>query len=490
MVHGICQMSRFIACFFLLPGAISLANAVHLDIATYQCLGAKPYTEVWLRVDRQSVHWEKGSSQSKAAVDILLTISKVGDGTIAAFDKFSLQAVASDSLTDFLAVRRFAISPGEYTLSVEATDALKLQSALTVTKRILVEKASASYQMSDVMLLASVAPDSMGLRQGKNGLAMEPLPFGFAGKHVQQIHVYTEIFQPQPNPASQLFLQYAIMEGFQQSLNSKVLLTQYKKCRSLPEEAVLFDLPVHTLRSGDYHLVVSLVDKNKQVLAMRTADFTRINPLADMAWLESYNQTATNSFANKIPAEKMDYILKAHLPITDQHQVSTLGELLASNRLLSQRQFIFQLWQAKAPGAAEEAYNKYMAVAEAVDKKFYTNVGFGFQSDRGHIFLKYGKPTNVISVDTEVDASPYEIWYYNSMPQTRQTNVRFLFYNPTLAHNNYQLLHSTCLGEKMNPAWEVELYKSVPQDRLGPTIDAIQVKEGTNRNARRFFNEY
>jgi hypothetical protein len=42
----------------------------------------------------------------------------------------------------------------------------------------------------------------------------------------------------------------------------------------------------------------------------------------------------------------------------------------------------------------------------------------------------------------------------------------------------------------VNPAWETELYKSVPNERLGNTVDAKQVGENWNRNARRYFNEY
>jgi len=33
-----------------------------------------------------------------------------------------------------------------------------------------------------------------------------------------------------------------------------------------------------------------------------------------------------------------------------------------------------------------------------------------------------------------------------------------LFYMPSLAHNDYQLLHSTCRGEKNDPGWIYKLY--------------------------------
>ena len=131
-----------------------------------------------------------------------------------------------------------------------------------------------------------------------------------------------------------------------------------------------------------------------------------------------------------------------------------------------------------------------MDVAKAVDKTYYSTVGYGFQTDRGYIFLKYGKPTNVLTVDDELDAPPYEIWFYNNLPVTSQTNVRFLFYNPSLAHNDFQLLHSTCLGEKSNLRWEVELYKSVPKEKEGNSTDATTVGPNWNRNARKYFEEF
>jgi GWxTD domain-containing protein len=249
-------------------------------------------------------------------------------------------------------------------------------------------------------------------------------------------------------------------------------------------------MPTSSIKSGDYHLLINIVDKQKSVLFSKAINFIKSNPKADIAFLDSYNDKLENSFAQLLKAEDMDFIIKAHFPITDQSQTATLRELLLSNRIKSQRSFIFQFWKVRNPADPEASYKAYMEVAKAVDKKFYTNAGYGFQSDRGHIFLKYGKPTNVVTVETEVDAPPYEIWYYNTMPRTSQTNVRFLFYNKSLAHNDFHLLHSTCLSERSNPAWETVLYGSVPKDRVGNAIDATTVQPSFNRNARRYFNEF
>lgn len=76
-----------------------------------------------------------------------------------------------------------------------------------------------------------------------------------------------------------------------------------------------------------------------------------------LPYLENYNDQVEHSFVQDIKAEDMDYILKAQLPITDRHQVSILGELLKSNKIRSQRQFIYQLWKAKSPIEPEKRIN-------------------------------------------------------------------------------------------------------------------------------------
>lgn len=473
-------------CLILLS---EISGAINVDMVSYAYFGPTPYIEITIRIDGKSVETKREGQTFMSGVDIVLIISS-GDNKIAAFDKFRLNSVVKDSVSDFFGVRRFKLLPGDYTIKLEVSDVNNPSNRLELEQRKVIENPLQPCMISDIYLLAKIKKDSSDNPMVKNGLYMEPLPYNFSSPQHTQIDFYVETYLDPTVKKQEYFIQYSIMDGFISNVNSKPILSKYKKINGLGAEPAVLSLPADGLQSGDYHLFVSIIDKQKNQHCSRLIDFVKSNPEADIAFLENYNSTADHSFAQKIEADDMDYILKAHLPITDQNQVSTLGELLKGNKIKSQRQFIFQLWKRKAPTNPEEGYNKYMEVARAVDKKFYTNVGYGFQSDRGHLFLKYGKPTNVISIDTELDAPPYEIWYYNYMPLTRQTNVRFLFYNPSLVHNDFKLLHSTCLSERVNPAWETELYKSVPNERLGNTVDAKQVGENWNRNARRYFNEY
>ena len=44
------------------------------------------------------------------------------------------------------------------------------------------------------------------------------------------------------------------------------------------------------------------------------------------------------------------------------------------------------------PNYPKLQYDAYLNLARAVDKKFNSGFGYGFETDRGRIFMKYGAP--------------------------------------------------------------------------------------------------
>lgn len=459
-------------------------SALQIDVNTYGFFGSQPYTEVYMRVNGHSVEWKN----NQASVEILMYIMDK-DAQIVTYDKFELGLTVQDSISDLLQLKRYSLAPGNYTIRIEAKDLNKKPNTLEMEQRLTVIGFQGEMAISDIVPLAIIRPDSALSPLVKNGFYMEPLAYHYADTARSQVNIYVECYLP-TKVAQDIYLQCAIIEGDITTSNHTTLLTRFKKLQGLEVEPLVISLPIHVIRSGAYYLQATIVDKQKNILADKESHLVISNPIADIAYLENYNETPENAFVTAIQADDMDYVLKAHIPITDQNQAGTLRALIRSNKIKSQRQFIFQLWKSRSPANPEKAYKMYMEVAAAVDKLFYSNVGYGFQTDRGYIFLKYGKPTHVLTVDAELDAPPYEIWYYNHLPITSQTNVRFLFYNPSLAHNDFHLLHSTCIGERSNSAWEVELYKSVPMERQGNTVDATTVGPNWNRNARKYFNEF
>jgi len=170
--------------------------------------------------------------------------------------------------------------------------------------------------------------------------------------------------------------------------------------------------------------------------------------------------------------------------------VEVLNIVIEQNDIPSMKNQLFSYWANKNSINPKSAYDEYMEVAKAVDYTFNWGLGYGFESDRGYTFMKYGKPTSSITIVDEADAPPYEIWYYDQFPQTNQNNVRFLFYNPSLAGGHYRLLHSTARGELFNEDWLGVLYKDVPNSDKSTNGVTTSVSTQFSRNAETYFNDF
>ena len=249
--------------------------------------------------------------------------------------------------------------------------------------------------------------------------------------------------------------------------------------------ANLLQLDVTKLITGEYVLEASLFDGNKTLVETYKMAFNRLNPVGDSLFIANGVTDEDLGFAEYIPEDSLDYYIRAVAPVANSLDVEVINTLLDKGSPKSKRYFLHKYWTKRSGKLAVVDCNAYMRVARIVDKSYQSGFGYGFETDRGHIFLKYGQPDDIIAVEDEPSAPPYEIWFYTSMPETRQANVRFLFYNPTLVRNDFRLLHSTANGEIQNPRWEPELYRDSTQEI--PGVDESEMGDNVHRNARTYF---
>jgi len=164
--------------------------------------------------------------------------------------------------------------------------------------------------------------------------------------------------------------------------------------------------------------------------------------------------------------------------------------MIRSQNLDAQRLYLFTYWAQQNPVRPYDAYLEYMAVAQAIDEEFDSGFGYGFETDRGYVYMKYGQPSDIVSDSNDPSAPPYEVWSYNEFPMTNQGLVKFIFYNPSLSPGNYIMLHSTARGEVNNPGWLREMYRSVPNSDGGAGSGFQDGNGGVGRNAGRNFSDF
>lgn len=466
-------------------------NAQNLSITplAFQSL-EQDYLEVHLFVLGSSVRFspvDLDSTQQQAAVEVLMLLRQ--DTQIINFEKYILNSPTAINPINFVDLKRFAIQNGDYELEVQVKDLYQSLAPVIVKKKILVNFPSDSLNVSDIQLIANIYRDSTNGPLTKGGYFLETLPYQFYTKEAEILYFYTEAYGTDQHIGQDFALHYRV-ELIYTNGKKKTMLQRTVRRKPTPILPVLMQTKIKDLPSGNYRLVVEIQNKEKEVLAAKSVLFQRSNPNVSQVILRDAVKLE-GKFVEKIDSQEVYYSLKAIVPILDDNQAPFVNQLLRNGSYDDRKQYLYAYWLQQNEKNPKVVYDAYMEVARAVDQKFHSGLGAGFESDRGYVFLKYGRPDDITTVEDEPSAPPYEIWSYNQFPATGQQNIRFLFYNPTLAVGQFQLLHSNARGELFNPQWEIELYRDDGSGTIqGTNIDSRIAPDNIGRRARRYFNDF
>ncbi len=443
---------------------------------------AQSYVEVYLHIVGRTVSFIERDSQLQASVEVIMLI-KQGE-EIVKFDKYKLHSPLSRQRLNFIDLKRFALKEGDYQLEVSIQDMNEAENAKTYKAALAVDFGEQTLQQSDIQLLASFESTEASNPFVKNGYYMEPLPFNFYDRRAARLIFYHEVYNADKAIGDQFLVRYAI-EKVAGNGQVQTVALGHKKREPKNVNVLLIQMDIAKLESGNYNLVVEIRNRESKLLSSKKIFFQRSNPYLKLEKLSE--APIEEEFVSQLDSAELAYSLRAIAMNVPDADVEVVNLMLAKGESEAQRRYLFSYWASYNPNSPAISYKKYMEVARAVDKEFYSAFGRGFETDRGWIFMKYGKPNDIVSVENEPSAPPYQIWVYNDLPRTRQRNVKFLFYNPSLANGNYQLLHSTARGEMTNPNWEADLYRDAPQDSTDPnSINAMDF----NRRAREYFSDF
>ena len=473
----------FVAFFFIavLPTTAQVSMQGTVDVFRFEA-ESKPYVELFFYVLGSSI----GSlPDSTAGCEIKYLIEN--EGGVVAGDKYNLVVPTEALNSDFMDLRRHYLEPGDYRFKAEVTDLSNSENKGVFTTGFAVETPAVVVELSDVQLLSDARTTDVESVWTKHGKRCVPLPFRFCGAKRGELLVYTELYRSDETLRDDFYIQYSVAT---QTSPDQLIIKRAKRLTPSGIIPLLQVIDVSRLTSGAYILNVDVFSRNNMLLAERSIEFTRSNPEADEELVSNMDKYFEYSFVRSIEEDSMRYALKAIAAGVSTQQVTVLNTLIKKGGLEEQQRFLHRYWVEKNPSDPEAAYIEYMILAGKIDKIYTSGMGYGFETDRGYIYMKYGAPDDIITVEDEPSAPPYEIWIYHYFPFTAQTNVRFLFYSPELA-NTYQLLHSTCETEMQNNAWEQILYKdALTETKGGDLLDARPVAPNWNRRAREYFTDF
>ena len=483
--HHVLNSVKWVAIFFCLSYTPSLeALDADLSVSRFQT-PEKSYVELFIYILGNTVTSVSADSAYSASVNVTYFITS--EGVVVAGDKYNLISRGKEIVADFMDLRRHVLSPGDYLITLELSDNYDSMNTVTLSKQIVMNPRSNSLAQSDILLLAHVERAESEDVWVRNGWRMAPLAYQWYRADLTNLYFYHELYNSDITPGADFYIQYAILS---QQNADKILLQGYKRLKPKSINTVVQVIDISGLSSGEYVLRVGVFDQDRNQHSTVETMFIRTNPAADEAWADQAVRLFETSFTHGLDRDSLRYALKAIAPKVSQIQTPVLNYLLEKGEIENQRRFLHQYWVETGPNAPERAYAEYMHLAAVVDKEYHSAFGYGFETDRGFILLRYGSPDDIIAVDDEPSAPPYEIWFYHDFPVTSQSNVRFLFYNPSLAGGDYRLLHSTAVGEVQNPRWQMELYRdAITEPEGGDFINARDVRSNFHRRAVEYFND-
>ncbi len=471
---------------FLFAFSSSYLSAIDVSVTTLNYLQEEAYIEIYSRIMGSSVQFSSKMLEDTlmySQIELLVTIR--AEEKIAVAEKYLINSPATSTTIDFWDLKRYVLPNGDYQLELQYVDINNVKDTTFYKETIVVNHSTNYLSTSDLLLLKDISKEQNKYPFSKAGFYFEPATYNLFGSSDQVFMFYMELYNYEAKVEDGLYYRFQLRDSETHESITKPAYRQVKDKAQIFEKFDIEDIP-----SGNYQLNFELVNKSREVLHQVLERFSVHHPLTDYKQRMSGDAAYETSFVQLLDEGELNYALKAIFPRIGNNMSGLLNDIIWGEELDPKRYFLYSFWSKFSLNNSKEIFDKYMEVARAVDLSYANNVGHGFETDRGYYFLKYGKPDDVISVEDEPSAPPYEIWIYNYLEETQQTAVKFLFYNPSIVSNDYILLHSTCRGEVSNPRWEIKLYEDDNFDNTENEIDRTNAEDGLNRNARRYFTDF
>lgn len=397
-------------------------------------------------------------------------------------DKYLLSSpfMADSIVEDFYDVQHYGIGPGIFNYELILKDVISGQTVSGQQSIIINEFKKDEVFISDVEFIEDAHKTEATGNFVRNGIFMLPYLTNYFPPEINKIAFYFEVYNANLlGDETEYLLTYSI-NGFTSGKPvDGIFKVQRQKTQAITP--VIGYLPIEALPSGEYDLVINLVDKNNDTLISKNVFFQRRNDQQDLADLSLETIQIDPTFLNDIPWDSVPYFLGSIMPISPNYEYESIRKLLKSTDTTLMQKYFYAFWFTTSPNDTYYAWLKYKEQVYYCQRAFGTQIKAGYETDRGRVYLKYGAPDVVMDRPNEPSAYPYQIWQYYRIGQ--RSNIRFVFYNPDLVTNDYPLLHSEMQGELQNYRWEHDLHKrDSPFTNVDDPNDGNYLHYGGNSN--------
>ena len=446
-----------------------------------------PYLETYLSIIGNTASFVKTDKGYQAEIEITM-LFKLQD-SIREYKKYLLKSpVIKDSTAkkpNFLDVQRIPLKNKNYSFEVSIRDANNPAGVFNIEGKADMSFPESKLAFSGFQPVESFSEsDDENSILVKNGIKMIPYVSNFYPGNTNTLTFYIELYNTDNVIGEPFVLRYFIREYESKEVAQN--LARIKRKDPAAVTPLLGQFNIEGLPSGNYELVVEVKNKKNESLNETRYFIQRSKPLdlADFAEIEDFelDQMFAGEINNK---DSLNRYIKSLRPIANEQEKGFIDRDMRGTDLKFMKRFFYTFWNDRNTVEPGKEWRVYKEQVQMVDRLFGTRILHGFETDRGRVYLQYGAPNDSYKSEHEPSAYPYEIWSYYKAGDQR--NKKFIFYNPNLAGNNYELLHSNVRGELQTPNWERYLSK---RNNDLYDHDVMQSDDQWGSRAREYWNSH
>jgi len=467
MVRGF-WIGLMMFCFAIQASAIQAV----VSHAVFSNGGMNAYAEIYWQIDPLSLHFTK-TKNNTWQTEIKTEMKIKNETGIITTEQYLLKTPASGSIAiaeaaSIIDMRKYALPSGKIVFVLKLTDVADTNQHFVFIDSFSVPEQNGVFY-SDIQLLDTSYYSAAGGVFKKNNRQQIPLCANFLDENRTLLHYYGELYNVNIVAKESYPLIQKVFINKQENGGPVLNLLKTDTIHNADMQLLTGDFDISELGSGNYNVNYNLIDKDNVVIATKTLFFQRYkskpkdrgiekaSAKSDSAFQQINVIDISKSFVMRYNLTELKAILKMLLPMSTPMNVQTIKSFLKNPDEGYMRYFIYNYFadiNKKAPDAAWKIFSNRV---REVNKQFGTVSQAGYETDRGYIYLKYGAPDEIVTVENERGALPYEIWQYNNI-NNQYKNAVFLFYRSTEMITGFRLLHSTVSTEMRNTAWRNMLY--------------------------------
>lgn len=466
-------MPRLLYILLLCPLLIS-AKKTNLYISLNEFLDGDRdnYIEINFGIESQSLDYilqENGTFLG----GLEITAAVYRDTTVVAADRFRILSPEygdTSSLEELLFHQlRFSLRKGKYQLRLQIQDINDTAETVQIARPLQLTVSKNYPDHSQVIYLEDFKPSNENSKAAYQRSGFDLFPIistgtPFMPESVKRLAFYNELYNIDLDPNVKIGETFLIKYYLKDESTGQVLngFGGFSRAKAAEVNPLIGQIDISKLASGNYLLVVEAINAKGETVLKHENFFYRGNSSQEVLAGTYEDRAISGSWVDRIGnldsmVKYVDYLY----PISTEREQMIQENLLAEADEEKLKKYFYAFWQERKPLAPQEAWNAYHLEVLIANKLYTSGLNEGYKSDRGRVYLTYGKPSLVERRDMEPNMPPYIIWQYDNITSNftvPQNNRIFVFGEFEPSTRIFKLIHSTAIGEISSPDWKQELY--------------------------------